>query len=218
MTEAMPFLQKYDITFLRPPTIPPGGFLVPCRAGRSCGPAPGRLFAARQRKFCQRRLAARGQVDSTGPRAIIQRSQLCLLRQRWLPCAKGAVGERRLKDWQRDASPLGLQGSFSRRWLASAGVGVPTKHTAWESFGRPDAGLTLARDSRWHGTHAGTGLTLAKIGAHPDRPAPGWFHSVPRGERRDRACTPHDAARPGGSFPPPGAHPFRKPPPGPCLR
>ena len=26
MTEAMPFLQKYDITFLRPPTIMPGGF------------------------------------------------------------------------------------------------------------------------------------------------------------------------------------------------
>ncbi len=25
MTEATPFLQKYDITFLRPPTIP-GGF------------------------------------------------------------------------------------------------------------------------------------------------------------------------------------------------
>lgn len=24
MTEAMPFLQKYDITFLRPPTIVPG--------------------------------------------------------------------------------------------------------------------------------------------------------------------------------------------------
>ena len=27
MTEAMPFLQKYDITFLRPPTIPAGLFL-----------------------------------------------------------------------------------------------------------------------------------------------------------------------------------------------
>ena len=27
MTEATPFLQKYDITFLRPPTIP-GGLLV----------------------------------------------------------------------------------------------------------------------------------------------------------------------------------------------
>lgn len=27
MTEAMPFLQKYDITFLRPPTIKPGPFL-----------------------------------------------------------------------------------------------------------------------------------------------------------------------------------------------
>ena len=26
MTEAMPFLQKYDITFLRPPTIRAGGF------------------------------------------------------------------------------------------------------------------------------------------------------------------------------------------------
>ena len=26
MTEAMPFLQKYDITFLRPPTIEPGFF------------------------------------------------------------------------------------------------------------------------------------------------------------------------------------------------
>lgn len=28
MTEAMPFLQKYDITFLRPPTISPGGFYM----------------------------------------------------------------------------------------------------------------------------------------------------------------------------------------------
>ena len=28
MTEAMPFLQKYDITFLRPPTIRRGIFLV----------------------------------------------------------------------------------------------------------------------------------------------------------------------------------------------
>ena len=26
MTEAMPFLQKYDITFLRPPTITSAGF------------------------------------------------------------------------------------------------------------------------------------------------------------------------------------------------
>lgn len=26
MTEAMPFLQKYDITFLRPPTIWRGGY------------------------------------------------------------------------------------------------------------------------------------------------------------------------------------------------
>ena len=28
MTEAMPFLQKYDITFLRPPTIPAGRFFA----------------------------------------------------------------------------------------------------------------------------------------------------------------------------------------------
>lgn len=28
MTEAMPFLQKYDITFLRPPTIWSGDFFV----------------------------------------------------------------------------------------------------------------------------------------------------------------------------------------------
>lgn len=31
MTEAMPFLQKYDITFLRPPTIRQGAFLVETR-------------------------------------------------------------------------------------------------------------------------------------------------------------------------------------------
>ena len=33
MTEAMPFLQKYDITFLRPPTIPlcPLGMRSPSR-------------------------------------------------------------------------------------------------------------------------------------------------------------------------------------------
>ena len=30
MTEAMPFLQKYDITFLRPPTIRRGIFIMPC--------------------------------------------------------------------------------------------------------------------------------------------------------------------------------------------
>ena len=169
-----------------------------------------------------------------------------------LPCAKGAVGERRLRDWQRDASPPGLHGSFSRRWLASGGspqpplckrgtawqghaggivrpiasnrpflrlaariahwplsrrwlasAGAPgaAKHTAWESFGRP-----------------ATGLTLAGMKAHPDRPAPGWFRSAPRDGRRDRACTPHGAARPGGSFPPPAVRPFRKPPPGLCPR
>ena len=28
MTEAMPFLQKYDITFLRPLPIPPGIFIL----------------------------------------------------------------------------------------------------------------------------------------------------------------------------------------------
>ena len=28
MTEAMPFLQKYDITFLRPPTISDGNFFI----------------------------------------------------------------------------------------------------------------------------------------------------------------------------------------------
>ena len=28
MTEAMPFLQKYDITFLRPPALMAGGFFV----------------------------------------------------------------------------------------------------------------------------------------------------------------------------------------------
>ena len=28
MTKAMPFLQKYDITFLRPPTISPAFFLL----------------------------------------------------------------------------------------------------------------------------------------------------------------------------------------------
>lgn len=28
MTEAMPFLQKYDITFLRPPTILQRGFFI----------------------------------------------------------------------------------------------------------------------------------------------------------------------------------------------
>ena len=129
-----------------------GGYTCSGKESFGSGATP---LAQRGSAVWERRLAARGQVDSTGPRAIIQRSQLCLLRQRWLPCAKGAVGERRLTEWQRDASPPGLQGSFSRRWLASAGVGVPTKHTAWESFGRPDAGLTLARDSRWHGTHAG---------------------------------------------------------------
>ena len=32
MTEAMPFLQKYDITFLRPPTIRPGTFYVRTQA------------------------------------------------------------------------------------------------------------------------------------------------------------------------------------------
>lgn len=35
MTEAMPFLQKYDITFLRPPTIRAGSFFRPFTADRA---------------------------------------------------------------------------------------------------------------------------------------------------------------------------------------
>lgn len=41
MTEAMPFLQKYDITFLRPPTIEPESFFfliqISCASERSRG-------------------------------------------------------------------------------------------------------------------------------------------------------------------------------------
>ena len=40
MTEAMPFLQKYDITFLRPPTIPAGVFSFRLRAD-AANPVPG---------------------------------------------------------------------------------------------------------------------------------------------------------------------------------
>ena len=39
VAEAMPFLQKYDITFLRPPTICPGCFSVQ-RDRRLCPPEP----------------------------------------------------------------------------------------------------------------------------------------------------------------------------------
>ena len=37
MTEAMPFLQKYDITFLRPPTIQSAAFLTkePSRSAKA---------------------------------------------------------------------------------------------------------------------------------------------------------------------------------------
>lgn len=43
MTEAMPFLQKYDITFLRPPTIGPGVYShcgCPVERGREEGLSP----------------------------------------------------------------------------------------------------------------------------------------------------------------------------------
>ena len=39
MTEAMPFLQKFDITFLRPPTIRTGPFLCAVGAGFHARPA-----------------------------------------------------------------------------------------------------------------------------------------------------------------------------------
>lgn len=41
MTEATPFLQKYDITFLRPPPIPSGDFFCIVRTGV---PGTGNLF------------------------------------------------------------------------------------------------------------------------------------------------------------------------------
>ena len=42
MTEAMPFLQKYDITFLRPPPIKAGAFL--------CGEAEENVSAIKMSK------------------------------------------------------------------------------------------------------------------------------------------------------------------------
>ena len=40
MTEAMPFLQKIDITFLRPPTIAAGAFLRRQTGKLAFGPRP----------------------------------------------------------------------------------------------------------------------------------------------------------------------------------
>lgn len=40
MTEAMPFLQKYDITFLRPLPICSGVFLPSCAGGAPRGTIP----------------------------------------------------------------------------------------------------------------------------------------------------------------------------------
>lgn len=41
MTEAMPFLQKYDITFLRPPTVSDRAFVVFANeAGQAAGTFP----------------------------------------------------------------------------------------------------------------------------------------------------------------------------------
>lgn len=41
MTEAMPFLQKYDITFLRPPAISDRAFVAfPNEAGQAAGTFP----------------------------------------------------------------------------------------------------------------------------------------------------------------------------------
>ena len=99
-----------------------------------------------------RRGPHRGQVDSTGPCAIIQRSRLYLPRQRWLPCAKGAVGERRLRDWQRDASPPELHiGPFpgvARHAWSTRGSKAYSLGEFWP-VRPPDPA------SRWHGTHAG---------------------------------------------------------------
>lgn len=47
MTEAMPFLQKYDITFLRPPTIRSGVILW--RYGVSTGSSGGYRIPLRDR-------------------------------------------------------------------------------------------------------------------------------------------------------------------------
>ena len=51
MTEAMPFLQKYDITFLRPPPIAEGIFYGVTLGLEESGPTEGRVKKCRWTLF-----------------------------------------------------------------------------------------------------------------------------------------------------------------------
>lgn len=72
MTEAMPFLQKYDITFLRPPTIPEGVFCCQKRMllGKEIAPESQRLSGASSLylTICRVRLTRPARAASRSPR------------------------------------------------------------------------------------------------------------------------------------------------------
>ena len=80
-----------------------------------CAPAPGRLCEERQRRYGRPATGLprpfsrprRGPVPGR-PYCAAVLGRLDAERQRRLPCAKGAVGERRLRDWQRAATPVPL--------------------------------------------------------------------------------------------------------------
>lgn len=77
MTEAMPFLQKYDITFLRPPTILPGlffcAFLGNKGAERTLG---GRHLTIEDRRELEKYYLDRISVESIAETLRVHRSTI----------------------------------------------------------------------------------------------------------------------------------------------
>ena len=66
MTEAMPFLQKYDITFLRPPTIWPGDIYLPLSYLQIRVVETGKSGILRERGYEARASARTGEKGANG--------------------------------------------------------------------------------------------------------------------------------------------------------
>jgi len=150
MTEAMPFLQNYDITFLRPPPIPCG--LYPGFSGAGGGRQYGRLHHPHRRVLSYRLLPVSQKKQD--------RNNACGRRRARLPRLQGVLSA---ESGRRGAAGACLRGERTGgQYAVSVSVGFPDADSRTNACPHSDTGSNADAGPCGQGVRRGKRAVLGR--------------------------------------------------------